>query len=161
MSLLSLVATSILEIIHIVTHTWRRQVGMSLLSLVVTNEPTGVVRVMRALRVLRIFGRLPSLRKVSRARSTSSTRDTTLCAQVGRATTVKSGSLARETARARVVGKRSALCPRPFSCPLNAPLHLRPFRARSAALDTSVSRRSSRPWPWPSCLCSTRCDIIL
>ena len=40
------------------------QVGMSLLSLVVTDEPTGVVRVMRALRVLRIFGRLPSLRKV-------------------------------------------------------------------------------------------------
>ena len=40
----------------------RTQVGMSLLSLAVT-EPTGVVRVMRALRVLRIFGRLPSLRK--------------------------------------------------------------------------------------------------
>ena len=37
---------------------------MSLLSLVVTSESTGVVRVMRALRVLRIFGRLPSLRKV-------------------------------------------------------------------------------------------------
>ena len=44
-------------------HT-RVQVGMSLLSLVVTDESTGVVRVMRALRVLRIFGRLPSLRKV-------------------------------------------------------------------------------------------------
>ena len=43
-------------------HT-RVQVGMSLLSLVVTDESTGVVRVMRALRVLRIFGRLPSLRK--------------------------------------------------------------------------------------------------
>ena len=140
----------------------RRQVGMSLLSLVVTNEPTGVVRVMRALRVLRIFGRLPSLRKVSRARSISSTRDTTLCAQVGRATTVQSGSLARETARARACRwQEVSFVSPPHSCPLNAPLHLRPFRARSAALDTSVSRRSSRPWPWPSCLCSTRCDIIL
>ena len=39
-------------------------VSMSLVSLVVTNEPTGVARVMRALRVLRLFGRLKSLRKI-------------------------------------------------------------------------------------------------
>ena len=39
-------------------------VSMSLVSLVLTNEPTGVVRVMRALRVLRLFGRLRSLRKI-------------------------------------------------------------------------------------------------
>ena len=39
-------------------------VGMSLVSLVLTDEPTGIVRVMRALRVLRIFGRLKSLRKI-------------------------------------------------------------------------------------------------
>ena len=38
-------------------------VGMSLVSLVLTNEPTGIARVMRALRVLRLFGRLRSLRK--------------------------------------------------------------------------------------------------
>ena len=37
---------------------------MSLVSLVLTDEPTGIVRVMRALRVLRIFGRLKSLRKI-------------------------------------------------------------------------------------------------
>ena len=30
----------------------------SLLSTVVTNQPTGVVRVLRALRVIRIFGRV-------------------------------------------------------------------------------------------------------
>ena len=39
-------------------------VGMSLVSLVLTNEPTGIARVMRALRVLRLFGRLKSLRKI-------------------------------------------------------------------------------------------------
>ena len=39
-------------------------VGMSLASLFLTNEPTGIVRVMRALRVLRLFGRLKSLRKI-------------------------------------------------------------------------------------------------
>ena len=39
-------------------------VGMSLISLVLTNEPTGIARVMRALRVLRLFGRLKSLRKI-------------------------------------------------------------------------------------------------
>ena len=37
---------------------------MSLLSLGMSNEHTDVVRVMRALRVLRIFAHLPSLRKV-------------------------------------------------------------------------------------------------
>ena len=39
-------------------------VCMSLVSLVLTDEPTGIVRVMRALRVLRLFGRLKSLRKI-------------------------------------------------------------------------------------------------
>ena len=39
-------------------------VGMSLVSLVLTNEPTGIARIMRALRVLRLFGRLKSLRKI-------------------------------------------------------------------------------------------------
>ena len=40
-------------------------VGMSLMSLIVTNEPTGIVRVLRALRVIRLFGRIRSLRKVT------------------------------------------------------------------------------------------------
>ena len=42
-------------------------VGMSLASVVLTDEPTGIVRIMRALRVLRIFGRLKSLRKIMSA----------------------------------------------------------------------------------------------
>ena len=37
---------------------------MSLLSIAVTNEPTGFVRVLRALRVIRLFGRFHSLRKI-------------------------------------------------------------------------------------------------
>ena len=47
---------------------WRRSwldcfiVGMSLLS--VTNEPTGFVRVLRSLRVIRLFGRFHALRKI-------------------------------------------------------------------------------------------------
>ena len=42
---------------------------MSLLSIVVTNEPTGFVRVLRALRVIRLFGRFHSLRKIISALS--------------------------------------------------------------------------------------------
>ena len=38
--------------------------GLSLLSIAVTNEPTGFVRVLRALRVIRLFGRFHSLRKI-------------------------------------------------------------------------------------------------
>ena len=39
-------------------------VSMSIVSLILTNEPTGIARVMRALRILRLFGRLKSLRKI-------------------------------------------------------------------------------------------------
>ena len=42
---------------------------MSLLSIVVTDEPTGFVRVLRALRVIRLFGRFQSLRKIISALS--------------------------------------------------------------------------------------------
>jgi len=39
-------------------------VGMSVLSLIVTNQPTGIVRILRALRVIRLFGRINSLKKI-------------------------------------------------------------------------------------------------
>ena len=55
------------EILRRTTHrSWLDSfiVGMSLLSIAVTNEPTGFVRVLRALRVIRLFGRFHSLRKI-------------------------------------------------------------------------------------------------
>jgi hypothetical protein len=39
-------------------------VAMSVMSLIVTNQPTGIVRILRALRVIRLFGRVKSLRKI-------------------------------------------------------------------------------------------------
>jgi hypothetical protein len=39
-------------------------VAMSLMSLIVTNQPTGIVRILRALRVIRLFGRVASLKKI-------------------------------------------------------------------------------------------------
>ena len=46
-------------------------VSMSILSLVVTDDHTGMVRVMRALRVLRLLGRFRALRKIISALSSS------------------------------------------------------------------------------------------
>ena len=37
---------------------------MSVMSLIVTNQPTGIVRILRALRVIRLFGRVKSLKKI-------------------------------------------------------------------------------------------------
>ena len=39
-------------------------VAMSVMSLIVTNQPTGIVRILRALRVIRLFGRVKSLKKI-------------------------------------------------------------------------------------------------
>ena len=39
-------------------------ITMSLISTVITNEPTGIVRILRALRVIRLFGRVKSLKKI-------------------------------------------------------------------------------------------------
>ena len=44
-------------------------VAMSLMSLIVTNQPTGIVRILRALRVIRLFGRVKSLKKIISALS--------------------------------------------------------------------------------------------
>ena len=44
-------------------------VAMSVMSLIVTNQPTGIVRILRALRVIRLFGRVKSLRKIISALS--------------------------------------------------------------------------------------------
>mmetsp|Transcript_37891 Transcript_37891/g.100841 ORF Transcript_37891/g.100841 Transcript_37891/m.100841 type:complete len:203 (+) Transcript_37891:523-1131(+) len=46
-------------------------VTMSILSLIVTNQPTGIVRILRALRVIRLFGRVKSLKKIIQALSSS------------------------------------------------------------------------------------------
>ena len=44
-------------------------VAMSVMSLIVTNQPTGIVRILRALRVIRLFGRVKSLKKIISALS--------------------------------------------------------------------------------------------